>query len=256
MHMPITCFPMLRVKNIKNSNGFFSKIPYEYNKYRNIIYGDSVNKICILFTPRAGCTVTFKCYLDLLHLLDDGDCYANIHDYREYEFIRFAPEYPIQDVLSNGYTIIKTVVNPYSRAVSIFLGHCAPELSFREFMKKLLANENFLSMEGNLHKVQQYIKGEERYITNYIKIDKLETHTILLNNGETFVFDVARYNGPHHSIRHDTKYFVGDIKLCKLTEIIPQNYSYFYDKYIQNMVEDYYAADIQKYEYRFEDLRS
>jgi len=36
------------------------------NIYSNLWYTCNINKICISFTPRGGCSVSFKCYLDLI----------------------------------------------------------------------------------------------------------------------------------------------------------------------------------------------
>ena len=246
---------MLRVENIKSSTSFYSKIPYNYNKYRNIIYGDNKTKVCIMFSPRAGCTITFKCYLDMMNLLRDGEYYENVHDYREQEFIRFSKEIDFHTLLGNNYNIIKTITNPYSRAVSIFIGHAYPGLSFKEFLVNLCNNDTSkLLFDGVNHIVQQYIEGEEKYISKYIKIDKYEKYDIELNDGNKFSFDVNRYKSNHHTPRVNNTNFVGNIELYKLRGAIPKSYKYFYNEEIKQMVEKYYYVDIVQYGYTFEEL--
>ena len=55
------------IDNIKKSPAFKTKINSDH-LYSDLWYGDKVNKICFTFSPRAGCSISFQCYLDLVNL--------------------------------------------------------------------------------------------------------------------------------------------------------------------------------------------
>ena len=58
---------MLNIKNAKVSRTTFGN-----STYNDLWYNDDVNKVCITFTPRGGCSISFQQYLDLVGLLKDG----------------------------------------------------------------------------------------------------------------------------------------------------------------------------------------
>lgn len=99
------------IKNIKKSGAFVSNFNSGHI-YSNLLYGDSKNKICICFTPRGGCSVSFQCYLDLFGLLNDGLSYHPfIHNDRCDIFHRFINYKDINDLKKENYKIIKFVMN-------------------------------------------------------------------------------------------------------------------------------------------------
>ena len=66
---------------------------------------------------------------------------------------------------------------------------------------------------------------------------------------------VTKYTSDHHAKRcDDINYFVGDIKLIDIHNIVPKSYKYFYDDEIKEMVYTYYKKDIEKYDYTFEEM--
>ena len=247
------------VEKIKKSNIGFSKIYDDYYRYRNIIYCDNNNKIGVLITARSGCTITAKCFFDMVNLLDDANKVDNkdIHYFRTEYFLRFAQEFDVKQLIEDKYTIIKTIVNPYLRAVSIFRFMSNPQLTFRSFMQKL-CNKDFKEFSdiNKNHLMQQYIKNEEKYITKYIKIDNNESIDIVLNNGLQFIFDVNKYTSIHHSDRVDHNNFMGDKMLIDIINNNPKNYKNFYDDNIVKLVSLFYKDDIEKYNYSFTDIKS
>jgi hypothetical protein len=52
------------VNNIKQKD--ICRTIYGNNIYSNLWYCDNKNKLCITFTPRGGCSISFQQYLDLI----------------------------------------------------------------------------------------------------------------------------------------------------------------------------------------------
>ena len=161
------------INNIKSKKLF--RTSYGKSVYRNAWYIDDENKVCFTFTPRGGCSVAFQQYLDLVGLLDDGLNYDSfIHNYRNNVFTPNVMYKDINEFIGKEYTFIKFIMNPYIRAVSIYRSQ-SHDLSFREYMKRLLNNDiDFLNENDKFHIHQQYITGEEAIITKYIKINENE----------------------------------------------------------------------------------
>jgi len=241
------------IQNIQKSSAVIVKENRE-------MMGDEKNKMIIMWTPRAGCTITCHALFDLLGLRHDAlEFNSHIHDYRMKYFLPYAKPINISAIKNENYTVIKTIMNPFSRAVSCWLfGGDYSDLSFRQFFKELVENPLFSCEFVNLfkyHMQMQYKEGEENYVSKYIKIDKNEIHNILLSDsGNIHVMDVNKYTAPHHSIKHDTEYFVGDIPKKDICHILPKSYRWFYDDEIKELVSKYYKKDIEMYGYRFEDL--
>jgi hypothetical protein len=243
-----------KFKNIKNSSAFYSKIPNYKNQYSDIVYGCSLNKICFIFSPRSGCSVSFKNYLDFVGLIDDSIYDDNVHDYRINYFLRFAEYKKFDEILLEKYEIIKTITNPYSRAVSIFKGMINHNLNFEDFLLKLqdIHNDKFLSDYEIFHTFNQYSDGEEKYITKYFKIDKKQNYEIKLSDNRKYIFNPNNYNSEHHAIRFDIEEFLGNTKIKEIKKI-PKFYKYFYNNKIKMLVDNIYGNDIKKYNYSFEE---
>ena len=241
------------IDNISKKN--LSKTKYGNSIYSDLFYCDNENKICISFTPRGGCSISFQQYLDLIGLLKEGlDYNSFIHTYRcdifdpNVEFIN------IDELIKKQFIFIKFIMNPYIRAVSIFRAQTSHNLSFREYLKQLINNEtDYFNDNDKYHYHQQYIPGEEQIITKYIKIDKNETFEIKLSNGTPYNLYVNKYTSCHHGIKFDNTIFCGDLLKDDINESLPKSYKYFYDEEIKKMVDTYYKQDIENYEYSFDD---
>ena len=243
------------INNIKEKN--LSYTVYGNNLCKNLWYVDNINKICITFTPRGGCSIAFQQYLDLVGLLKDGLEYnTHIHKYRCNIFHRNISYIPINDLIKKKYSFIKFIMNPYIRAVTIFRNQSEYNLSFREYLKLLVNNEIIYNSEFNLfHSYLQYINKEEDIITKYVKINENETHTIKLYNNELYELDVNKYSQTciHYGIKTDYIEFCGDIVRDEINTKLPKSYKYFYDDEIKNLVYIYYKNDIDKYGFKFFD---
>ena len=242
------------ITNVKNSHGALTV----FNKsiYGNLWYVDKLNKLCFTFTPRGGCSISFQCYLDLLGLLKDGlDYNSFIHIYRLEVFNKNVETIPINKLCMEGYLFIKFIINPYIRAVSIFRAQTSHNLSFREYLKQLVSEKlDYLNINEKYHLNQQYINGEESIINKYICIDKYETHTVKLHNGEDYVIDVNKYTSIHHGKKTPNRNFCGDVPKNEINKKLPCSYKFFYDDEIKELVETYYKDDIEKYRFSFDDF--
>jgi hypothetical protein len=224
--------------------------------YSSLWYIDNKNKICITFTPRGGCSISFKQYLDLVGLLNDGENYNNfIHCYRCDIFQKYVTYKDINDLIKQQYTFIKFIMNPYIRAVSIYRSLTSHNLTFREYLKQLVNNEiDYFNENDKFHYHQQYINGEENIITKYIKINENEIYTIKLHDNSLYTLDVNKYTSCHHGKKTDNNYFCGDLPKDIINEKLPYSYKCFYDDEIKNLCEIFYKDDIEKYNFTFDNF--
>jgi hypothetical protein len=243
------------VNNAKQKN--LSITSYGKNIYSNLWYVCNKNKICFTFSPRGGCSIAFQQFLDINDLLNDGLKYNNfIHAYRMDIIVPNITYRNISDLTEEKYTFIKFIINPYIRAVSIYRAQTSHNLSFRQYLKKLLNNEiDYFNENDKYHLHPQYIEGEENVITKYIKIDKNETFQITLFDSTLYTIDVNKYTSNHHGKKNNNNtIFCGDLTLNLIYDNLPKTYKYFYDDEIREMVEIYYKKDIQQYGYSFDDF--
>jgi hypothetical protein len=221
------------------------------------IYGDKDKQIAFMWSPRGGCSITLKCFLDMVGLLEDAEKYSRwIHDFRVDLHTPNVPYISIPEMKKRGFNIIKTIVNPYSRAISIWRAQWSHNLSFRDYLKQLVNNQtDYFNDNDKYHLRPQYIPGEEQIVTKYIRLDKYEKYDALLPDGTFYNIDVTKYTSQHHAKRNDQiQYFVGDIILSDIHNVIPKSYKYFYDEEIKSLVYQYYKNDVDKYGYTFEEL--
>jgi hypothetical protein len=252
------------ISNVKKKNISYTK--YKSSPYTDKFYCDDVNKICILYTLRAGCSISFQQFLDLVGLLNDGLGYFNInhqiiHAYRFDIMDKHIKYVDMNELIKNNYTFIKFIMNPYIRAVSIFRIINSHNLSFREHLKDIINNRNktnkyiiYDTQHETVHSQLQYIDGEEKIITKYIKIDKYETYEVKLADNSLYTIDVNKYTSIHHGKKTDYCEFCGDLPLNEVNQKLPKSYKYFYDDEIRKLVETYYKNDIEKYSFSFDNF--
>jgi hypothetical protein len=215
------------------------------------IYGCNNKKIGFMWSPRAGCTITFKCFLDMVGLLKDAEIYNNwLHKYRSDVLLKNIKYLSLPYLKQNNFHIIKTIVNPYSRSVSVWRILGNKSLSFRDFVKDF--DSNSFSASDKYHMKPQYIENEHTIVTHYIKLDKFEKVDVMVNTS-LFTIDVTKYNSDHHVKREDVNFFMGDIKLKDIKQY-PISYKYFYDDEIKQLVYNYYKNDIENYKYTFDEM--
>ena len=243
------------VSHIKQKN--LCRTSYGKHMYSDLWYVCKKNKICITFTPRGGCSVSFQQFLDLNNLLADGLNYNSfIHNYRTNILVPNINICDIGELIKQKYIFVKFITNPYIRAVSIYRSQSSHNLSFREYLKVLIHNKiSYFNDSDKYHYHPQYIDGEENIITKYVKIDKNETYQIKLFDNTLYTLDVSKYSSVHHGKKNiNNTTFCGDLPKDIINNNLPKKYKYFYDDEIRKMVEIFYKKDIQHYGYSFDDF--
>jgi len=243
------------IDTVKQKSNQISRTEFGQHTFSKLWYTDDINKICLTFSPRGGCSVSFKQYLDLVGLLADGEAYQPfIHKYRMEIFLPHVQYFPIEQLINQQYTFIKFVMNPYIRAVSIYWHGTSYDKSFREYLHMRLEPAlDHRTSDEKWHSMEQYITGEEKIITKYIKISDNETYSIMLKNGEEYEFNPNKFTSIHHGTKHDTTEFCGDIPRSIICKMLPDNYKWFYDEEIRGLVERLYSNDIEQYGFKFFD---
>lgn len=242
------------IQNVKNADGFVTSIPGANHPYQNMIYGSNKHKFAVMFSPRGGCSISFKCLLDKMGILEEAIAYNNwIHSYRCDIFYPNTPKKNIDNVLENKVQIIKFVLNPYIRAISIYRAQSSHNYSFRDYLKKLNNKTIQLNPSDNYHHFPQYVPGEEKYVSQYVKLDKKKVTVIKTEDGKEIELNPNNFSAPHHIRKFNRKEFLGDIPKNKIIRF-PKSYKYFYDDEIRSLVEAYYKDDIEKYNYSFNDF--
>jgi len=242
------------VSRIKERN--LGVTSYGKHVYNDLWYLCNKNKLCVTFTPRGGCSIAFQQYLDVVGLLNDGLIYDSnwLHSYRSEVFNNSINYYDIKELIDNNYTFIKFIMNPYIRAVSVYRAQESHNLSFRKYLIELINNKiDYFSENDKYHYHPQYIDGEEKIITKYIKINENETTQIELFDGTLYTLDVNKYTSNHHGMKNDKNTMIcGDLPRRVINFNLPKKYKYFYDDEIRQMVEIFYKDDIEKYGFSFD----
>jgi len=254
------------IANVKRKYNQISRTKFGEHGYSKLWYVDNVNKVCITFSPRGGCSVAFKQYLDLVGLLEDGEAYRPfvhkrpfVHQYRLDIFNKHVRNIPIERLINQNYTFIKFIMNPYLRAVSIFwhakrYNTTDNDVSFRQYLHmRLSPAQKLRSIAEKQHSRQQYITGEKKVITKYVKISDNESYSIILKNGEQYEFNTNQFSSGHHAKKYPCTEFCGDVPRSIICKQLPNNYKWFYDEEIRGMVERLYRQDINKYGFKFFD---
>jgi hypothetical protein len=146
--------------------------------------------IVFFWNPKCGCTSLIKWFYYQVGVLEEANKYAEwIHSYRE-SIYENQPNHLIDikdELLDGNKKIYKLIRNPYRRAVSSYftalaepkiMNQIAPHIkngfSFRQFLYRL--KEIGVEREVvNSHVAQQYIKDEELFIQNYIKLENFNS---------------------------------------------------------------------------------
>jgi len=243
------------IDTVKEKRNQISRTRFGKHTYSDLWYADDVNKICVTFTPRGGCSVSFKQYLDLVGLLADGEAYDPfIHKYRMDIFTPHVKTVHIDHLINQQYTFIKFITNPYIRAVSMYWPEPSHNLSFRQYLYMRLEPALYPRSDNEKwHSHEQYIPGEEKIITKYIKISDNETYSIILKNGKEYEFNTSKFTSGHHGTKHESTVFCGDISRSIICKMLPDTYKWFYDEEIRGLVERLYSNDIKQYGFKFFD---
>ena len=237
---------------------------FNNNNKHSLLYGDSNRKIAYIMTPRAGCSVSFKFYLDSLDstLLEKAIKYNNfIHHYRIEVFDKNIKIVKIEQLIKENYKFIKFVINPFQRAVSSFalinakdINNIKYDLNFQTYYENLYKNIN-LHLYANadlIHTYPQYLKGEKEL---NLTIYKLEDKDKELNiNG--LKINLKKYSSNHHgnrNIKNNSNKKLYEIKRRNILQNLPTKYKLMYNKQSIDYVQNYYKDDIIDYKYSIND---
>lgn len=223
-------------------------------------YVDLKNKLVFSFSARSGCTVAFQQFLDLVGLLEDAKNYSPIwiHHYRTNIIDRYANLIDVNLLKNENFIFIKFIMNAYRRCVSIYNIHHEKSnkkyLTFRQYLKLRLTNKDYFDIIDKGHQGQQYEKNEEKYITNYLIVNKNQKLDVKLENGEIYTIDITKYSSNHHFKKIESEELFMDKPLNEIINNMPKDYIKFYDQDIRDMVEKLYMFDINYYKFEFSDF--
>jgi hypothetical protein len=227
---------------------------------------DHKNKLIMLFTPRAGCTIGYQMMFEHLGLFTE-EMYdrTRLHKYR-YECFH-KTHGMINDILLKSYKVFKLVRNPYARAVSSFLFIIVEKmtelynLSFYDYLK-ILKEHNMRFVYQNKeypyisnHAIIQYDTNEESYLKDIIKLEQAQDDLNAKINGPLQLnLQIANKKSNHHIQRTGQVRNLMYLPIHQFKDNIPLSYKQsFYDDTIKSLVDELYGIDIQKYGYSFDD---
>ncbi|MGQ4706058.1 sulfotransferase family 2 domain-containing protein [Bacillus thuringiensis] len=236
--------------------------------------------LILFWSQKSGCTslaLWFFYQINLLETaLNNHSDLGYIHNY-EYTIYKAHPMYQkqlisaLQTKQKNTYKLVR---NPYKRAVSSFIffipffeiqhPHWRPikkflyknengdkGFSFKQFLYYLLHNKE-TNIDVDPHYAQQYIPGEEQFVTNYIYLEKFNMTIRALE---------MKYNlqhSPLHTLikskhhQSDKMSYEGNYADIDITDpLFPKfpTYKSFYDKETLELVHSIYHQDFTTYKY-------
>lgn len=175
--------------SLLNTISAHSRSPHYHRKFPIILF----------WSQKSGCTSLANWFFYQIDLLQTALSYSPfIHNY-EYDIYKSTPAYSVRlgvALREKQKETFKLVRNPYRRAVSSFVSLIGPPYmenpEWKPIRKFLYQDENspkgisfkqflyYLFMKGahasdiNPHFTQQYIAGEEEYVTNYIYLENFD----------------------------------------------------------------------------------
>lgn len=212
---------------------------------------DRKRKLIMGWSPKAGCTVAVKMFLDHMGLLEEALRHNPwVHNYREYVFYKNHPPPTSEEHRDVRYFKFKVVRNPYDRAVSSFLhwirrGRLG---SFRDFLEEQKDRKTPI----NFHFAPQYC--EHKY-NRIVKIESFAEEMAKINGelgtafrlGTTFRTD---FSIEHGMVQAEPKgVCVSQVRFAAPLPAIVPAYRDFYDVACRRDVESLYRDDFLCYGY-------
>ena len=245
--------------------GGFKYMWFNDNNKHSLLYGDSNRKIAYIMTPRAGCSISFKFYLNSLDstLLEKSNKYNNfVHKYRIDIFDKNIKYIKIEQLIKENFKFIKFVVNPFQRAVSSFaminindLDNIKYNLNFKTYYENLYKNINLhlYSKSDLIHTYPQYIIGEKELNLTIYKLEDKDKK-LYINGLEINLNKLSSSHHGNRNINNDCKKELYKIKRKNILQNLPTKYNLMYNKDCLNYVENYYKDDIINYNYSINDI--
>lgn len=255
------------ISNVINAKG---RVPYFHKDFPLILF----------WSHKSGCTSLLSWFFYQINLLGttlkDSSDFMDLHNY-EFTTYKADPTYQSQLITALQHKqkdTFKLVRNPYKRAVSSFIFYI-PFLGIQNpiwnpMRKFLYNNENshkgfsfkqFLyylqhCKKNNLpvdpHFDQQYILGEEQFVTNYIyledfqsTIQALETKYNLKKSPLSSLVKFSHHQT--HNMTYSGYYAETDITDPKFPKL--PTYESFYDTETKELVKSIFHQDFKMYNY-------
>lgn len=220
--------------------------------------------IIFFWNPKCGCTTLVKWFYFQIGILDQANSYSEwIHTYRENVYerqrnLKINLQNELMNLKKDTYKVIR---NPYKRAVSSYIAALAmPEVmrqiapnvkegfSFRQFLYRL--EEIGVEREVvNSHVAQQYVKGEELFVQNYIILEDLNSELRKIESKYNLLqspLDVLTQSHHHVAQKMITtiKESFADVNLYSIirNSTLPP-YQNFYDAETKRLVSELYEQD-------------
>jgi len=243
--------------------------------------------LILFWSPKSGCTSLIKWYFFQLGLVQEEiQKNAQWYFWSKYLPNNYNRQHVIKQILEGKKDKYKLVRNPYKRAVSSFLftlnAGFDPQRRFRlhkEFEKitNMFNNDktdvNGMSFkqflyyikkvgpnigEIDFHIAQQYVKGEEFFVNNYIHLDDFNSEIREIENKYGLIKSPLSeiIKSPHHMSQKMTekKEFAETIITPELFRGQLPTYENFYDKEAQDLVRAIFQKDFEVYGYNETEL--
>ncbi|MEC2713935.1 sulfotransferase family 2 domain-containing protein [Bacillus cereus] len=243
------------------------RVPYFHKDFPLILF----------WSQKSGCTSLAHWFFYQINLFKEAIKYESfIHNY-EYDVYKNSTKYLIQVAIAlqikekNTYKLVRS---PYKRAVSSFtslisppnISHpawkpirlflygdetCNKPISFKLFLYYLRAHMNKLD-EVDPHYSQQYIEGEEEFVTNYIYLENFNTGISKLEEEyklKKSPLDLLSKSWHYQASKMIYKgvYAEADITTPIFTRF--PTYDSFYDAETIQLVQEVFAKDFNMYHY-------
>jgi hypothetical protein len=211
-----------------------------------------ISKVIFGWTAKAGCTVVVKMFLDHCGLLDTALAYHEwVHNYRG-AYLGPAPPHCT-------VPFIKFVRNPYSRAVSSYLGvaygrqifpmlESVDHFSFETFLQYLVSD----TVSWDIHFDKQFCPGE--IYDEIVPIEKMDEIMPRINQKYGLSLN-WKFTSSHHFAKDPTMEtdYQGAKDFSKVRHPIG-SYKQFYNDENRKLVELIYGEDILHYGYTYDDF--
>ncbi|PEL32357.1 sulfotransferase family 2 domain-containing protein [Bacillus toyonensis] len=233
--------------------------------------------LILFWSQKSGCTSLAHWFFYQINLFKEAIKYDSfIHNY-EHDIYKNSTNYLIQVATAlqikekNTYKLVR---NPYKRAVSSFTSLISPPniyhpawrhirlflygdetcnkpISFKLFLYYLRAHMTKLD-EVDPHYIQQYIEGEEEFVTNYIYLENFNTGISKLEEEyklKKSPLDLLSKSWHHQRSKMIYKGVYAEADITNpLFPRLP-TYDSFYDAETIQLVQEVFAKDFNMYNY-------
>lgn len=240
--------------------------------------------LILFWSEKSGCTSLVKWFFFQIGILDTALRYHKwVHNY-EFEVYKKAPTYQLDLILSlikSEKDVYKLVRNPYKRAVSSFVmlnfdtmpnhpiwpdflssmreyfynnKNSNEGVSFKQYLQFLkIKGSDVYSVDG--HFAQQYVEGEEKYISKYLYLEDYNDSIRQIERRyglNPTPLEMISDSGHHFSSNMIHKGNFADVRTTDPSFPHLPTFESFYDDETKALVEEVYKKDFEHYMYKKE----